>query len=53
MEEPVVTAAQLAFSVRLKGSSDISENTKHAQAAPSRRGARPASCAARSIYGLT
>ena len=32
MEEPVVTAAQLAFSVRLKGSSDVSENTKNAQA---------------------
>jgi hypothetical protein len=32
MEDPVVTAAQLAFSVRLKDSSDISENTKNAQA---------------------
>ena len=32
IEDPVVTAAQLAFSVRLKGSSDVSENTKNAQA---------------------
>jgi hypothetical protein len=32
MEDPVVTAAQLAFSVRLKDSSDVSENTKNAQA---------------------
>jgi hypothetical protein len=32
MEDPVVTAAQLAFSVRLKNSSDVSENTKNAQA---------------------
>jgi hypothetical protein len=31
-EDPVVTAAQLAFSVRLKDSSDVSENTKSAQA---------------------
>jgi hypothetical protein len=31
-EDPVVTAAQLAFSVRLKDSSDVSENTKNAQA---------------------
>jgi hypothetical protein len=40
MEDPVVTAAQLAFSVRLKGSSNVSENTKNAQAiAKSWRGA--------------
>jgi len=32
MEDPVVTAAQLAFAVRLKDSSDVSENTKNAQA---------------------
>jgi hypothetical protein len=32
MEDPVVTAAQLAFSVRLRDSSDVSENTKNAQA---------------------
>jgi hypothetical protein len=32
MEDPVVMAAQAAFSVRLKGSSDVSENTKNAQA---------------------
>ena len=32
MEDPVVQAAQLAFSVRLKNSSDVSENTKNAQA---------------------
>jgi hypothetical protein len=32
MEDPVVKAAQVAFSVRLKGSSDVSENTKNAQA---------------------
>jgi hypothetical protein len=32
MEDPVVRAAQLAFSVRLKNSSDVSENTKNAQA---------------------
>ena len=32
MEDPVVEAAQLAFSVRLKGSTDVSENTKNAQA---------------------
>ena len=32
MEDPVVTAAQLAFSVRLKDSPDVSENTKNAQA---------------------
>lgn len=31
MEDPVVKAAQLAFSVRLKDSSDVSENTKNAQ----------------------
>jgi hypothetical protein len=32
IDDPVVTAAQLAFSVRLKDSSDVSENTKNAQA---------------------
>jgi hypothetical protein len=32
MEDPVVAAAQLAFSVRLKNSADVSENTKNAQA---------------------
>src|SRR6202140_2241257 len=32
MEDPVVTAAQLPFPVRLKNSSDVSENTKNAQA---------------------
>jgi hypothetical protein len=32
MEDPVVTAAQLAFAVRLKDSCDVSENTKNAQA---------------------
>src|ERR1035437_4714952 len=32
MEDPVVKAAQLAFSVRLKNLSDVSENTKNAQA---------------------
>ena len=32
IEDPVVQAAQLAFSVRLKNSSDVSENTKNAQA---------------------
>ncbi len=31
-DDPVVAAAQIAFSVRLKGSSDVSENTKNAQA---------------------
>ena len=31
-EDPVVTAAQIAFSARIKGSSDVSENTKNAQA---------------------
>jgi hypothetical protein len=31
MEDPVVAAAQLAFSVRIKNSSDVSENTKNAQ----------------------
>jgi hypothetical protein len=31
MEDPVVAAAQIAFSVRLKDSSDVSENTKNAQ----------------------
>lgn len=40
IEDPVVKAAQLAFSVRLKDSCDISENTKNAQAiAKSWRGA--------------
>lgn len=32
MNDPVVQAAQLAFSIRLKGSSDVFENTKNAQA---------------------
>lgn len=32
MEDPVVTAAQHAFSDRLKDSTDVSENTKNAQA---------------------
>ncbi len=32
MEDPVVKAAQRAFSARLKDSSDVSENTKNAQA---------------------
>lgn len=32
IEDPVVTAAQLAFSVRVKGSSNVSENTKNCQA---------------------
>jgi hypothetical protein len=32
MDDPVVSAAQIAFSVRLKDSSDVSENTKNAQA---------------------
>jgi hypothetical protein len=32
MEDPVVKAAQIAFSVRLKDSSDVSQNTKNAQA---------------------
>lgn len=32
MDDPVVQAAQLAFSLRLKGSADVSENTKNAQA---------------------
>ena len=32
MKDPVVTAAQLAFSVRIKNSSDVSENTRNAQA---------------------
>ena len=32
MEDPVVSAAQLAFSMRLKDSSDVSKNTKNAQA---------------------
>ena len=40
MDDPVVAAAQLAFSVRLKDSADVSENTKNAQAiAKSWRGA--------------
>lgn len=44
MQDPVVKAAQLAFSVRLKDSSDVSENTKNAQAiAKAWRGA---------VYGL-
>jgi hypothetical protein len=32
MEDPVVSAAQLVFSARLKDSRDVSENTKNAQA---------------------
>jgi hypothetical protein len=32
MEDPIVKAAQLAFSIRLKDSSDVSDNTKNAQA---------------------
>jgi hypothetical protein len=32
MEDPVVSAAQVAFSARIKDSSDVSENTKNAQA---------------------
>ena len=32
MDDPVVQAAQIAFSVRLRGSTDVSENTKNAQA---------------------
>ncbi|HEX8817006.1 MAG TPA: hypothetical protein VF753_16035 [Terriglobales bacterium] len=32
IEDPVVAAAQIAFSVKLKDSSDVSENTKNAQA---------------------
>jgi hypothetical protein len=32
MDDPIVTAAQLAFSIRLKDSSDVSDNTKNAQA---------------------
>lgn len=40
IEDPVVADAQIAFSVRLKDSSDVSENTKNAQAiAKSWRGA--------------
>jgi hypothetical protein len=31
-EDPVVTAAQLAFAARLKDSTDVSDNTKNAQA---------------------
>lgn len=31
MEDPVVSAAQIAFTVRLKDSSNVSENTKNAQ----------------------
>jgi hypothetical protein len=39
-EDPVVLAAQAAFSVRIKDSKDVSENTKNAQAiAKSWRGA--------------
>lgn len=32
IEDPVVAAAQIAFEARIKGSSDVSENTKNAQA---------------------
>ena len=32
MKDPIVMAAQAAFSVRLKDSSDVSKNTKNAQA---------------------
>jgi hypothetical protein len=32
MDDPVVKAAQLAFSLRLRDSSDVSKNTKNAQA---------------------
>jgi hypothetical protein len=32
VEDPVVLAAQAAFSVRIKDSKDVSENTKNAQA---------------------
>jgi hypothetical protein len=32
VEDPVVNAAQLAFSARIKDSSDVSEHTKNAQA---------------------
>jgi hypothetical protein len=32
IEDPVVAAAQIAFAVRLKDSSDVSDNTKNAQA---------------------
>jgi hypothetical protein len=32
IKDPVVAAAQIAFSVSLKDSSDVSENTKNAQA---------------------
>jgi hypothetical protein len=32
MEDPIVSAAQIAFSIRLKDSSDVSDNTKNAQA---------------------
>src|ERR1700719_3440384 len=32
IEDPVVAAAHIVFSVRLKDSSDVSENTKNAQA---------------------
>ena len=32
MEDPVVQAAQVAFLIRVKNSSDVSENTKNAQA---------------------
>jgi hypothetical protein len=31
MEDPVVTAAQIAFAARIKDSSDVSQNTKNAQ----------------------
>jgi hypothetical protein len=32
LEDPIVQAAQLAFSGRIKDSNDVSENTKNAQA---------------------
>ena len=32
MDDPVVAAAQIAFAARLKDSSDVSDNTKNAQA---------------------
>lgn len=32
MEDPGATAAQVAFSARLRDSCDVSENTKNAQA---------------------
>lgn len=40
MDDPVIQAAQIAFSIRLRSNSDVSENTKNAQAiAKSWRGA--------------